>query len=118
MVGKDITLPPKKFLPGRTGAEKAMNHKERFFATIERRSVDRPCTWLGLPVPEAQERLFAYFGAADIPGHYAVLGVIWSAHFQDACAISPGQGNGATGPGKGPGAQAAVSHRTHHFAES
>lgn len=38
-----------------------MDHLERFYATIERRPVDRPASWLGLPVPEACERLFAHF---------------------------------------------------------
>ena len=147
-----------------------MEHKERFYATIERRPVDRPCSWLGLPDPAAHPGLFAYFGVQSIdelilkldddvypvelpyhspvadaiyaafdfakkakiprehrtlnapgffegyidparvddfdwpdpalyidphecrravertPGNQAVLGVIWSAHFQDACA--------------------------------
>ncbi|HPT93783.1 MAG TPA: uroporphyrinogen decarboxylase family protein [Limnochordia bacterium] len=43
-----------------------MDPKERFFATVERRPVDRPASWLGLPVPEACERLFAYFDVGDI----------------------------------------------------
>ncbi len=30
-----------------------MNRKERFYATIERKPVDRPASWLGLPVEEA-----------------------------------------------------------------
>ena len=42
-----------------------MNHLERFYATIERRAVDRPATWLGLPVAAAQERLYAHFGVAS-----------------------------------------------------
>lgn len=28
--------------------------------------MDRPASWLGLPVPEACERLFAYFDVGDI----------------------------------------------------
>lgn len=43
-----------------------MTHKERFVATIERKRVDRPACWLGLPAPEALDGLKAYFGAADI----------------------------------------------------
>ena len=39
-----------------------MNHRERFAATIERRPVDRPCTWLGIPDAQALPGLFAYFG--------------------------------------------------------
>ena len=35
-----------------------MDHKERFHATIERKEVDRPACWLGMPVPEACENLF------------------------------------------------------------
>jgi len=42
-----------------------VNHLERFYATIERRAVDRPATWLGLPVAAAQERLYAHFGVAS-----------------------------------------------------
>ena len=38
-----------------------MNHKERFFATIERKEVDRPACWLGMPVPEAYNNLFTHF---------------------------------------------------------
>ena len=30
-----------------------MSRKERFYATIERKPVDRPASWLGLPVEEA-----------------------------------------------------------------
>jgi len=45
---------------------KAMTHKERFFGTIERRPVDRPACWLGLPVPDAHERLLRHFGVASI----------------------------------------------------
>ena len=39
-----------------------MTHKERFEATVERRPVDRPCSWLGLPDPNAQPNLLRYFG--------------------------------------------------------
>lgn len=42
-----------------------MNPVERFYATIERRPVDKPASWLGLPVPEACERLFTYFHVSD-----------------------------------------------------
>jgi uroporphyrinogen decarboxylase len=45
-----------------------MNHIERFFATIERRPVDRPCTWLGIPDGAAHEGLFRYFGVRDVRG--------------------------------------------------
>jgi uroporphyrinogen decarboxylase len=38
-----------------------MNRKERFYATIERKSVDRPASWLGLPVQEALPALHKHF---------------------------------------------------------
>lgn len=38
-----------------------MNRKERFYATIERKPVDRPASWLGLPVNEALPALFKQF---------------------------------------------------------
>ncbi|MHA2268548.1 MAG: uroporphyrinogen decarboxylase family protein [Promethearchaeota archaeon] len=38
-----------------------MNHKERFLATIERKAVDKPASWLGMPVPAAHDKLFKYF---------------------------------------------------------
>ncbi len=38
-----------------------MNHKERFLATIERKPVDRPACWLGMPVAETYNNLFKYF---------------------------------------------------------
>ena len=43
-----------------------MTHKERFFATLERRPVDRPASWLGLPVPSALPNLFKYFGVDSV----------------------------------------------------
>lgn len=43
-----------------------MTHIERFLATIERRPVDRPATWLGLPTEAAHERLFTYFGVKSV----------------------------------------------------
>ncbi|MFH1006192.1 MAG: uroporphyrinogen decarboxylase family protein [Candidatus Latescibacterota bacterium] len=43
-----------------------MTHRERFYATIERRPVDRPASWLGLPVPDAHNGLFDYFGVDSV----------------------------------------------------
>lgn len=43
-----------------------MNHKERFYATIERKSVDRPACWLGMPLPSAYNNLFAYFKVKNL----------------------------------------------------
>ncbi len=147
-----------------------MNHIERFFATLERKPVDRPASWLGLPEHHALPALYSHFKAnnmqelkkaidddiypvelpynsptsnaiyaafnfakdgginldertltspgffedytdpegindfdwpepekyispdecrkvvEEVPEGYAILGVIWSAHFQDACA--------------------------------
>lgn len=38
-----------------------MEHKERFFATVERKPVDRPASWLGIPAPSAYDNLFRHF---------------------------------------------------------
>ena len=43
-----------------------MNHKERFFATLERKSVDRPACWLGIPVQEAYKELFKHFRVKNL----------------------------------------------------
>ena len=43
-----------------------LNHKDRFFATINYQPVDRPASWLGLPVPQAEEKLTGHFGVASI----------------------------------------------------
>lgn len=43
-----------------------MTHRERFFATVAGEAVDRPACWLGLPVPSALPKLFAYFGVDSI----------------------------------------------------
>ena len=43
-----------------------MTHRERFYATIERRPVDRPACWLGLPAPAAHSGLFSYFGVSSM----------------------------------------------------
>jgi len=43
-----------------------MNHKDRFFATINYQPVDRPASWLGLPVPQAEENLINHFGVHSI----------------------------------------------------
>jgi len=38
-----------------------MNHLERFYATVERREVDYPASWLGLPQPETMPNLLRFF---------------------------------------------------------
>lgn len=43
-----------------------MDHKERFSATINHLQVDRPASWLGLPVPLAEPGLKHYFGVTGI----------------------------------------------------
>jgi Uroporphyrinogen-III decarboxylase len=43
-----------------------MTHKERFLATIANESVDRPASWLGLPVPGAVSALMDYFKVASV----------------------------------------------------
>ena len=43
-----------------------MNHKDRFFATINYQPVDRPASWFGLPVPSAEPALMKYFGVSSI----------------------------------------------------
>ena len=43
-----------------------MDHLERFYATVQRESVDRPCTWLGIPDGAALPGLYQYFKAHDI----------------------------------------------------
>ncbi|MBT3377779.1 MAG: methyltransferase [Lentisphaerae bacterium] len=42
-----------------------MDKIERFLATIERRPVDRPAAWLGMPTTDAMPALLAYFGVDD-----------------------------------------------------
>ena len=43
-----------------------MNHRDRFYATIKHQPVDRPASWLGLPVPAAEPELMKYFGVNTI----------------------------------------------------
>ena len=43
-----------------------MTHRERFFATITHQTVDRPASWLGLPVSAAEPELFRHFGVNSI----------------------------------------------------
>lgn len=42
-----------------------MNHLERFYATVRREPVDRPCSWLGLPTVDAWPGLLSYFGVGS-----------------------------------------------------
>ena len=43
-----------------------MNSRERFFATVERRSVDRPAAWLGMPDVHSQPGLFECYGVHNM----------------------------------------------------
>ncbi len=42
-----------------------MNHIERFYATVERKPVDHPASWLGLPVKSALPKLYECFGVSS-----------------------------------------------------
>ena len=43
-----------------------MRHKDRFYATINNEAVDRPASWLGLPVPQAEPALIKHFKVRSI----------------------------------------------------
>jgi len=43
-----------------------MNKIERFFAVIERKNVDRPASWLGIPDRKSHRGLFEYFGVKNM----------------------------------------------------
>jgi len=51
-----------------------MNSIERFYATVERISVDRPACWLGIPTPGAIPALCEYFGAKTLQELYIKCG--------------------------------------------
>lgn len=51
-----------------------MNHIERFYATVERRPIDRPASWLGIPDPKAIPALYSHFGVKNMDELKAVLG--------------------------------------------
>lgn len=51
-----------------------MTSIERFFATLDRRPVDRPASWLGIPDAKALPALYSYFGVNDMAGLKAALG--------------------------------------------
>ena len=38
-----------------------MNHRERFIATVDRKPVDRPACWLGMPMSTAMSGLYKHF---------------------------------------------------------
>lgn len=43
-----------------------MNSIERFYATVDRKEVDRPAAWLGMPEVHAQKALFKEFGVESL----------------------------------------------------
>ena len=43
-----------------------MLHKDRFLATINFEKVDRPASWLGLPVPDSEPALKKYFRVSSV----------------------------------------------------
>ncbi|MBQ3669125.1 MAG: methyltransferase [Clostridia bacterium] len=51
-----------------------MTSKERFLATIERKRVDRPACWVGMPDQTSLPALYKYFGVSDMPSFKAKLG--------------------------------------------
>lgn len=51
-----------------------MTKKERFHATIERKPVDRPSSWLGIPATAAMPALLDHFGATDLTGLKNAIG--------------------------------------------
>jgi uroporphyrinogen decarboxylase len=48
--------------------KKKMNHRDRFLATIHYEPVDRPASWLGMPVPAAEPGLKKHFGVESMEG--------------------------------------------------
>ena len=43
-----------------------MNSIERFFATVDRKPVDRPACWLGDPTPAAAEKLCKHYNVPNV----------------------------------------------------
>jgi uroporphyrinogen decarboxylase len=51
-----------------------MTKRERFLATLERRPVDRPASWLGIPASRALPDLLAHFQVRDLAGLKGAIG--------------------------------------------
>ncbi len=51
-----------------------MTHKERFLATIERREVDYPASWMGMIAPESYDALYSYFNVTSLDELRKALG--------------------------------------------
>ena len=50
-----------------------MNSIERFLRTAERKDVDHPACWLGIPDESALPLLFGHFGVKSVPQLKALL---------------------------------------------
>ena len=53
-----------------------MTSLERFYATIERKPVDRPACWLGDPTPAAAVKLCEYYGVSRVTVRRAILDLV------------------------------------------
>ena len=51
-----------------------MDHRERFFATLARETVDHPASFMGLPTTKGWKRLEQYFGVSDHDAVRAKMG--------------------------------------------
>ena len=51
-----------------------MNSIERFYATVERKPVDRPACWLGDPTPAEAKRLCEFYKVPDVKALKRVCG--------------------------------------------
>ncbi len=51
-----------------------MTHKERFLATIERREVDYPASWMGMIASESYDALYKHFNVSSLDGLREALG--------------------------------------------
>ncbi|MFI3320285.1 MAG: uroporphyrinogen decarboxylase family protein [Rikenellaceae bacterium] len=51
-----------------------MTHKERFLATIERREVDYPASWMGMIASESYDALYKHFNVSSLDGLRQALG--------------------------------------------
>lgn len=81
-----------------------MDSRERFFATINNETVDRPASWMGLPVKAAIPGLLKHFGASSEHEMKKIIGDdVWAVmvpydnppHYDIGCALSFGK----AGPG-------------------
>jgi uroporphyrinogen decarboxylase len=50
-----------------------MTHKDRFYATLAHKEVDRPASWLGFPTPGASENLMKHFQVNSMDEVFNIL---------------------------------------------